>query len=84
MRMRSLNSYYTSTDMIADAKRAYPGVNWRYLFTQHGGTSGESELKFGNATTWGLQMDGRQDAMNALQMGEGTAFLHLDSWVESD
>lgn len=52
MHARSLKSYYSNTDMVADARRAYPGVNWRYFFTEKTPASGKSEIDFSNSTTW--------------------------------
>lgn len=52
-RRHSIHSYYTSTDTIADAKRAHPDVNWRSLFLEkEGKLTGAQELDFSNSTTW--------------------------------
>ena len=53
---------------------AYPTVNYRYLFEEQNKTSGTEELNFNNATTWHLQMMGREDAKNALEEGPGVGF----------
>lgn len=36
-RGRSIKNYYSSSNEIADAKRAYPNVNWRSLFFEKEG-----------------------------------------------
>ena len=51
-RGRKISSFYTNADAIANAKRAYPGVDWRHLFLEEDKLSGPSELDFRNETTW--------------------------------
>ena len=62
MRKQSWRSYYNGMNALTSEMRTYPLVNWRYLFQQTNGTGGTDELKFDNATTWPLQIDGREQA----------------------
>ena len=57
--------------------RAYPNVNYRYLFYEQNGDGG---LKFDNGTTWRLQEMGRNDAQAALNHGPGHTFKRLEEW----
>jgi hypothetical protein len=67
-RGHTIHSYYTSSDLIADAKRAHPDVNWRSVFYEREGKlSGAQELDFRNSTTWPAQEQGRKDAKNFLE-----------------
>ncbi len=36
-RSHSIKNYYNSSNMIADAKRAHPNVQWRSLFVEKNG-----------------------------------------------
>ena len=56
-RGRNLHSFYTGSDLIADAVRAYPDVSWRYLFLEKDPIV--VCLDFRNETTWPYQMQGR-------------------------
>lgn len=53
-RGHSIHSYYHSTDQLADAYRAYPEIEWRYLFLED--PKIELELDFRNETTWPWQL----------------------------
>lgn len=79
-----IHSYYNNVDDISEIKRAYPTVDWRYLFTEKEKATGFDEMSFVNATTWPLQEQGRADAKAALLGGPGKAFAHLDTWTESE
>jgi hypothetical protein len=46
-------------DSIAAEMRAYPGVQWRYLFLQYDGAHGLDEINFDPSITWPLQLNGR-------------------------
>lgn len=59
-RARQLHGFYTGTNLIADAQRAHPKVNYRHLFLEHDNIV--VCLDFRNETTWPYQMMGRQDA----------------------
>ena len=62
-RARSIRGFYQDPDEIAEAMRAFPGVDYRHLFLEVDlKLTGPSELDFRNETTWPLQVEGRQDA----------------------
>ena len=52
MRSRDVHDYYTNYDAIEGEMRAYPDVNYRYLFEETERLSGLDELNFNNSTTW--------------------------------
>ena len=84
-RGRSIKNYYSSSNLIADAKRAHPNVNYRSLFFEkEGKLEGTSELDFRNATTWPAQEQGRKDAKEFLDaQAQGfDGFVVLDEWTE--
>ena len=81
---RNIHSFYSNGDNMAEEKKAYPDVHFRYLFQQREyQLSGLDELKFDNQTTWPLQVNGRQVAQETLQAGEGTIFKLFDEFMES-
>ena len=53
-RGRSMHSFYTSSDEIADAMRAFPNVDFRYLFLEQEPI--EVCIDFRNEKTWPLQV----------------------------
>jgi hypothetical protein len=61
---------------------AFPTVNYRYLFQQE--HTSPDPLTFNNETTWPLQMEGRYDALKALEEGEGVGFLRLEQWMKDN
>ena len=82
----ALSNYWRAKDIrnanvgynaIAAVKRSHPDVNYRYLFEQSKTLSGFNELTFENKTTWPYQEMGRQDALNALNEGEGISFTRF-------
>ena len=81
MQTRSIEKYYKSSNLVADAMRAYPTVNWRNLFMQKTRLEGKSELEFNNETTWPIQEEGRKDAKDALAQEHGKSFMHLAEWT---
>ena len=82
---RNIHSFYSDADNLAEQKKVYPEVNFRYLFQQREyQLSGLDELKFDNATTWPLQVNGRQVAQETLQAGDSTIFKLFDEYTESD
>jgi len=82
---RDIHSFYSNSDNLAEEKKAYPNVHWRYLFQQsENQLSGLAELTFDNANTWPLQENGRQMAQLTLQAGEGTVFKMLDEYHASE
>jgi len=84
MYARNIHSFYSDSDNLAEEKKAYPEVNFRYLFQQREAQlSGTKELEFNNATTWPLQENGRQVAQETLAAGEGAIFKLLDEYTES-
>ena len=56
LRRRQIGKYYVGIEAIASQIRAYPGVNWRSLIEEVGGTSGMDELNFNPEVTWPLQV----------------------------
>ena len=44
----------------------------------------EEVLDFRNSTTWPMQEQGREQAKQALQLGEGTAFDALNIWMADE
>jgi hypothetical protein len=63
-------------DSIAAEMRAYPNINYRYLFMQENGAGGKDEINFNPSNTWPLQLSGRQQAQEALAYGPGYGFDH--------
>ena len=64
--------------------RAHPEVNYRYLFYEEFPAHWLECLDFNNSTTWPLQEQGRQDAKEMLQIGEGVAFKALETWMDNE
>ena len=79
-RSKNIRNYYTGTDSISQAMRAYPDVEWRYLFLEMNGAA--NIFDFRNVTTWPLQEEGRQDAKNMLDVSERgfDGFQLLKDW----
>ena len=82
-RSYQLHSYYNSADAIAPTKRAYPNVNYRYLFLESDPLV--VSIDFRNETTWPYQMKGRQDAKNQLEAAKNgfNGFMTLEEWNEN-
>ena len=76
MRSRTIHGDFGNVNTIADAMRAYPNVNYRYMIYESDDAhrTGISELEFNGDKTWPLQVQGRQDAQNALNAGPGAGF----------
>ena len=57
MRSRAIHADATSTNTIADAMRAHPSINYRYLIYESSDThrTGISELEFNGEKTWPMQ-----------------------------
>merc|ERR1712113_613013 len=68
LRKHALHKYYYNIDSMAQDIRANPDLNLRYVVLQsdqeHMG--GLNELNFEGDFTWKAQMDGRQDAKDAI------------------
>ena len=41
-------------------------------------------IDFNNSTTWPLQMHGRQQAKDMLELPEGAAFDALEAWLDDE
>ena len=83
LRKRSWKSYYMGMNAITSEMRAYPHVDYRYLFQQKEGTSGTDELLFNNATTWPLQVSGREQAKEVIACGKACQnFGNLTDFVD--
>ena len=61
--------------------RAYPTVDFRYLFYFQDPLHGRELLDFRNETTYPLQQDGRAQAKDLLSLGKGTGFRAIKDWV---
>lgn len=61
--------------------RAYPNVNWRYLISQKDSASGLKELTFDKEVTWPLQLNGREQATEAIAYGPGFGFDQLPTTI---
>jgi len=62
---------YNQLNALQAEMDAYPNVNVRYMFQEHGtGCPPYSELDFSDATTWCLQQAGRTDAQVMLGLGQ--------------
>ena len=79
LRARHIRKGYGSINEIQHTMRAHPNINYRYLIyespDQHMG--GVHELEFDGDKTWPAQLQGRQDAQDTLNAGEGTGFRSL-------
>ena len=83
MRGRSIHGIYHGGNVIYDAEKAHPEVNWRYVIAQEDGFNSIGMIEFDGDHTWPLQEKGREQAQEALNAGEGTHFGILMNWVEN-
>jgi hypothetical protein len=74
LRRRQIHQYYSGRDAIQTQMRAYPNVNWRYLISEQNSVGGMKELTFDSYVTWPLQLNGRDQATQALAYGPGFGF----------
>jgi len=79
MRKRSWQSYYSGMNSFAEQERAYPDVNYRYLFQQK--HSSIDPLDFNKSTTHPLWVHGVEDAVKALGHPEKAGFVNLTEWL---
>ena len=70
-RYRDLNGYYHGSDSIASSMSAHPTMQWRYVVKQKNGNSGLKEVNLDGDFTWQQQLNGRQDAQDALNGTNG-------------
>ena len=82
MRKRSWKSFYHGMNSIQAEMRAYPTVNYRYLFQQKRGAA--NPIDFTNSTTFPLWEDGVADAIAALHNSTSASFQDLDKWIEDN
>jgi len=67
MRKRDFHAYYVGMNSVVEWMKAYPRINYRnYVQQMYNKTSGLDEMHFDNATTWPLQIDGRETAKECL------------------
>ena len=59
----------------------YPTVNFRYLFLQTKMAS--NELDFSQENTWPLQLQGRIDQEQAIDLGPNVGFSLLKKWINN-
>lgn len=59
MRARDISYQFSNSNSIAQAMRAYPDVNWRYIMQQENANSGIPQIRFNGEYTWPLQEAGR-------------------------
>ena len=79
---RNERSFYRNTNSIQQALDAYPGVDRRFYIQGHDyGCDVPSSLDFNNSTTWCLQEAGREDAKEALDLGQENIQKGLDEWL---
>lgn len=83
-RAKDIKSYNSGMSNVFEAVRAYPDVNWRYLFqpSEHV-PNGPRLMNFNNESTWFMQEMGRRDAQNLLTKEPGYAFALLQDWHEN-
>ena len=74
LRKRQIAAWYSNVDSINAQMRAYPNVNYRYLFNQKNGATGLDEINFSQNITRPLQLSGREQAKEALAYGPGYGF----------
>mmetsp|Transcript_9322 Transcript_9322/g.11411 ORF Transcript_9322/g.11411 Transcript_9322/m.11411 type:complete len:170 (-) Transcript_9322:145-654(-) len=79
-----LHRSYHSLNSLQWQQRAYPDLNYRYMFYEEHPATGPWLLDFRNSTTYLLQEQGRQDAQEILQLGEGTAFQAMRDWMDDE
>ena len=81
---RELRFFANGMNAINWQQRAYPQVQYRYLFYEELFLPIFELLDFNNSTTWKLQESGRQQAKETMEMGEGIGFKALESWLEDE
>lgn len=63
--------FYENSNSIEQALAAFPNVQSRYYFQMHHlGCTVDNSLDFNNSTTWCLQLAGRRDAQDMLNLGQ--------------
>ena len=81
LRARNIHGLYHSGNTVADAEKAHPKVNFRYVVAQEDGFTSTGMINFNGDHTWKIQEKGREQAQAALTAGEGAHFETLMSWV---
>jgi len=82
--VRFSNEFYdfnTSGSSLVSVMEKYPTVNFRYLFLQTKMAS--NELDFSQANTWPLQLQGRIDQEQAVDLGANAGFSLLKKWINN-
>lgn len=60
MRARSIHGLYHGGNTVADARKAHPEVNFRYVLAQEDGFTSTGMINFDGDHTWKLQEKGRE------------------------
>ena len=84
MRARDLHKSWTKPSSIYASKKAFPDVDYRYLFMEE--NTVEICLDFRNETTWPLQEQGRalaQQILTATPQGFAS-FDTVDDWETNE
>jgi len=84
LRGRSIRGQFHGGNTVADARKAHPDVNFRYVIGQEDGFTSTGMINFDGDHTWKLQEKGRLQAQDALTYGEGTHFGLLMAWMEDE
>lgn len=86
IRAKAIHWYYGGMNSITAEERGSPGVNFRYYFQERFNTCDNKPLHildFDGDTTWCLQEAGRQDAKNALNMGQEHIHMAMGEWFDN-
>lgn len=84
-RGRTINKFYSDTDSLAQSMHGHPDVQMRHVIKQTtGAMSGLSELNFDGDYTWPAQEQGRKDAVDALNSGNGGVAMYFYEWLASE
>ena len=78
--------YYHFLNAFAIEQRAFPTVQYRYLFEEtNGHTSGLEEINFNNSTTWPVQMAGREQAKKVIEDGpNGSPLAKMQEFLNQE
>ena len=80
MSAHAIHKYYDNFNSLMSQTRAYPSINFRYYFQEARHSCPGVQLDFNNSTTWCLQEQGRTDAKDMLNLGQGNISKTLEEW----
>ena len=75
-RAKEIHHLYHNGNAVADARKAHPKVNFRYVIGQEDRANGLEMLQFDGAKTLHLQEKGRKQAFNALNISDGKSYQY--------